>query len=162
MAMVKLRGVFNPAVHVAIALAMIAVTFSVVSGVRRDAQSGYSAQWAPIDLRLVPVALALGLIVGYPIGKKRLQLLLRVLPELDNKFFLGERSVLGKSREGENVMMAQRIAYAIAFVAPFLAATYSNGRIMFWGCPIAFILGAFLTGKTIPVLRLWMATRHSL
>ncbi len=145
----KLRGAFNPKLQVALGFAMIAVTGHILWFLS-------TADWAALDLRIAPLAFLLGLAAGVPIGFSRFKVLKEVLPEVDGQFYLTEKPVVGKTRQGANLLYLQRFCFGGAFLAWFMLTTYTHGKFLLYGCMAAFILGSYLSGQTLPFIRLWL------
>ena len=76
----RLRGIFNPKIHIIIAVILITISVWTLFGLLSHAND---VSFVRLDLRLIPVGLLLGLGVGVPVGIWRLQALHKALPDLD-------------------------------------------------------------------------------
>lgn len=142
----KLRGAFNPKLQVICAAATIAVYVIIVLEL-------WEVDFAQLDIRIAPFVFLAGILFGLPVGAMRLRALRKVLPQVDGHFYLSERGVLSRVREGENAMTLQRNAWALAFVVWLAAAAH---RKIFYVSLASFIVGSYLTGQALPFIRLWI------
>jgi hypothetical protein len=157
----RLRGSFDPKVQVLYACVGVAAAALVALSVAGWAEPPARIPWAYTDLLVAPFGLAAGLWTGIRIGRRRLELLRRVLPEVEGKFYLGLYSVFMRSREGEIVVRLQAATWGFPFLAALVVTTYTEGRVEFWASAATFMLGASLTGKTVPFVRLWLELRKA-
>jgi hypothetical protein len=157
----KLRGAFDPRVQIVLGVLMIVIFTILAVSLWTSASDVLFAAWVRLDLRLLPICLLLGLALGIWIGKLRLQALRKVLPEVDGQLFLSERRVLSKTREGENAITLQRLGFFAAFLAWFALTTFTSGRILLYGSMAAYVLGQYLTGQTLPFVRLFLELRKN-
>ena len=147
----KLRGAFNPKVQLFCAVATIGVYFLTIVTL-------WHADWAQLDLRVAPFILLAGTLLGLHVGASRYRALMRVLPEVEGRFYLSQRGVLSRDREGENALTLQRNSWAVAFLAWLAASTQSR---LFYVSLASFILGSYLTGQLVPFVRLWLTLRKT-
>jgi len=147
----KLLGAFNPKLQVIYAAATIAVYVIFVLEL-------WEVDFAQLDIRVAPFVFLAGILFGLPVGSMRLRALRKVLPQVDGHFYLGERGVLSRVREGENAMTLQRNAWVVAFLIWFAAATRSR---LFYVSLASFIVGSYLTGQALPFIRLWIELSKS-
>jgi hypothetical protein len=150
---VKLRGVFDPKLQVGVGVVTTVIVLSVLSLTLRLAPTEQSAR---VDLHVLPWSFVVGLTVGAAIGRYRLRALRRILPEINGLFFVSQRGVLSKVREGENALNLQRLGFAVAILTWFAVVTYTDGKVMLNGSWCFYILGQLLTGQTLPFIRLWL------
>lgn len=157
----RLRGAFNPIVQVAIGAIMI-VTFAVfVVTLKSSASNDSTLKLVRADYEMIPILLAIGLAVGLGIGNMRLRALRKVLPEVDGEFYVSEAGVLRKTREGANAISLQRLGLVIAFLTLFGLDTFMDGRIILDRSMVAYVLGQYLTGQTLPFVRLFFELRKN-
>jgi hypothetical protein len=149
---IHLRGAFNP---VAQAIWGIVATVTVAGAALLATRVDDSG----IDPYLSPVGLVIGLAVGYPLGVKRLHVLYKVLPGLDGRFIFTQWDVMMSIPEGALVTKAQGWILAIAFLGAIGIPALTNGKVSLAGSFALFGLGAFLTGKTLPFIRIWSELR---
>jgi hypothetical protein len=148
-----LRWAFNPALQIIWGL----ILTTAVGGL---AVMGVQIDHSRIDPFLSPVALVLGLWVGYRIGVKRLRVLREILPEIDGRFIFAQWDVMMSVPEGATVVKSQGLIFGITILGILGIPTPTNGRASFVGSFALFGLGAFLAGKTLPFLRLWSELRQ--
>lgn len=154
--MVRLRGAFNPAFQLGCGVVIGLLGLLVLSDVRGWAATG---AWPGTDLRAAPWAFLAGLLAGALIGRYRLRALREVLPQVDGRFFASERGPLAKVPDGEFAIRLQRLGYAVAFLACFGTATYTDGRLIPFASMSVFVVGLFLTGQTLAFVRLRLELR---
>jgi hypothetical protein len=157
----KLRGAFDPRIQFLLGAIMIAVFVSIVVELESGPYDPQIVDWLRLDLRVMPISLLLGIVVGLVIGHWRLQALRQVLPEIDGHWFLGQGDVLSRVRQGANATRLQRLGFAVAFVACFSLSTETNGRVVLFGSMGAYALGQFLAGQTLPFLRLFIELKKN-
>src|SRR5271154_3717532 len=98
----KLRGAFDPRIQFLLGAMMITVFVAILVDLKSSPTDPQIADWLRLDLRVMPISLLLGIVVGLVIGHWRLQALRQVLPEIDGHWFLGQGGVLSKVRQGAN------------------------------------------------------------
>ncbi|MFZ3202110.1 MAG: hypothetical protein WA175_13280 [Candidatus Acidiferrales bacterium] len=149
---IHLRGAFNPMTQMIWGLIVTVVVGGIVATSAGIDSSG-------IDPYLSPVALALGLWVGYFLGVKRLHVLHEVLPQLDGRFIFVQWDVMMSVPEGAMILKFQGLAFAIAMTGTFAIPAFTDGKVSLLASFALFGLGAFLTGKILPFIRLWSELR---
>src|SRR5580658_6146604 len=152
----KLRGAFDPKIQFLLGAIMSTVFVAIMVELKSSATDPQMADWLRMDLRVMPISVLLGTVVGLVIGHWRLQALRQVLPEIDGQWFLSQGDVLSRVRQGANATRLQKLGFAVAFVACFTISTRTNGRVILFGSMAAYALGQFLTGQTLPFLRLFI------
>lgn len=152
------RGAFDPKVQFAITIVLAALVVSLA----HIAINPYvePPSWR-LDLKLLPVAFLLGAAVGFRVGIWRLQALRKAMPDVENKFFLTQSSVIGRFREGSNAITLQRSGIGCAYVVWFWLTALPHGSIVLFGSLGSYVLGQFLTGQTLPFMRLWIEQRKA-
>lgn len=153
-----LRGVLNPKVQVGITFIVIALfvwlAFQAVN-------SYVEPESVRLDLELLPVALLLGMAIGVPVGIWKLRALRKALPQAGNHFYLTDGALIGRLPEGANAITLRRVGIGAAFVLWFSLTAHTNGHVLLNGSLIAYITGQFLTGQTLPFIRLWLELRRA-
>ncbi len=152
----KLRGAFNPLVHIVIGAILIALSVWIAFALVGAKMELHSAQ---LDLHLLPVGLLLGLVVGVPVGIWRLRAIHKALPEVDGQFFLTQANVLRRFREGQNAVTLQQIGLGCAFALWLILTLHTDGRIVLFGTFVFYLLGQHLTGQVVPSARLFFEQR---
>jgi hypothetical protein len=155
----KLRGAFNPKVQMALGALMVLIFIAFLVSLKLDSGDPEILRWMRLDLCIMPISLLLGLAVGWVFGKLRFQALYKVLPKVDGQLFLSQRRVLSETPEGENAIKLQKLGFIYAFLIWFGLATFTGGRVVIYGSMAAYILGQFLTGQTVPFVRLFLELR---
>lgn len=154
----KMRGAFDPKVQVGITFIVIALFVWLAVETVNPYVEPDSAR---LDLKLLPVALLLGMAVGVPIGIWKLQALRKTLPEAGNHFYLTDSALIGRLPEGANASTLRRVGIGAAFVIWMALAGLTQGRYLLYGSLGSYILGQFLTGQTLPFVRLWIEQKRA-
>lgn len=149
----KLRGVFNPWVQILLTLLMAGLAVHITFTVWKSGNT-------LLDVRLAPLALAVGLAVGYGIGRKRQRVLRQALPVIDGQFHLGEQSAFSKIPEARSLILWERWSYLAAVVIIFSSIPFSHGSTILWASFVAYLFGFYFTCRALPILRLWLDGRR--
>lgn len=153
----RLRGIFNPKIHIIIAVILITISVWTLFGLLSHAND---VSFVRLDLHLIPVGLLLGLGVGVPVGIWRLHALHKALPDLDGQFYLSDADVLRQSLEGRNARTLQQIGFGLAVAIWFILLLHTGGQVILFGTTVFYILGQYLTGQFLPAIRLLIEIRR--
>jgi hypothetical protein len=145
----KLRGVFNPWVQILLTLLMAGLAAHITFTVWKSGN-------ALLDVRLAPLALAIGLAVGYGGGRKRLKVLHQAIPVIDGQFYLGEQSAFSKIPEARSLVLWERWSYLVAVVIIFSSIPLSHGSTILWASFVDYLFGFYLTCRAFPVVWVWL------
>jgi hypothetical protein len=148
----KLRGVFNPWVQILVTLLTGGLAVHITLTVWKSSDG-------LLDVRLALLALAVGLAVGHGIGRKRLRVLRQALPDIDGQLHLGEQSAFSKIPEARSLILWERWSYLAAIAVIFSSIPLSHGSTILWTSFVDFLFGFYLTGRAVPVVRVWLESR---
>ena len=150
----RLRGAFDPRIQILLGGLSVSILISSAVWLWSNAHRPSPENWIVLDLRVMPISLLIGLLVGWRIGRLRLTALKAALPEIDGRMFLSQIQTLSKFREGENAIKLQRTGFILAFLVWFALTTFTDGRVLLYGSMVAYIVGQYLTGQTLPFILL--------
>jgi len=156
--MMRLRGAFDPRIQMGITVVVLAAVALLVYVTVNSYVEGNS--WR-LDLRSMPLGLLLGLAVGALVGIWRLRALRKAVPELHDQFFLSQANMIARFPEGANATTLQRAAFGWAFIVWFALTAFTQGHVILYGSLGCYILGQFLTGQTLPFIRLWRELKRN-